>query len=81
MKHGCSILVILFGLAGPLAGYIDTAPTLGRIIQESNFIVVLEVSQVSREKRVIVYRKVADLKGGTTQTIFRHQITERTASA
>ncbi len=81
MKQACSILVILFGLAGPLAGYIDTAPTLGRIIQESNFIVVLEVSQVSREKRVIVYRKVADLKGETTADHLPTPDYRRTASA
>ena len=76
MKQACSTVATLLVLAGPIAAYIDTAPTLGRIIQESTSIVVLEVSQVSREKRVIVYRKVADLKGETPQNVFRHQITD-----
>ena len=75
MKRFFSILLSAFTFVAPLAAYIDTAPTLGRIIQESNSIVVLEVVQVSREKRVIVYRKVGDLKGQTADSSIRHQIT------
>src|SRR5260370_31014189 len=70
-------------LAGALAvmtsraqAYIDTAPTLGRLLNDSTNVVVLQVEKVSKERRVIVYRKVADLKGVSAGEQVKHKITD-----
>ena len=51
----------LVGLATPAWAYIDASPTLASLTKAATNIVVLRVEKVSREKRVIIYRKVADL--------------------
>src|SRR5438309_3107152 len=66
--------VFVCGLAGPAWAYIDAGPTLGRIIQDSTHIVVLQVDNVDKEKGIIVYKKVADLKGESDSAQFKHRI-------
>jgi HEAT repeat protein len=48
---------------------------LGRVINQSTRIVVLQVERVSREKQVVVYKKVADLKGSSDDVV-KHQLTD-----
>jgi HEAT repeat protein len=55
--------------------YIDATPTLGQLMKDSTDIVLLEVLKVNPEKRVILYKKVADLKGTRSGDEMRHQIT------
>jgi HEAT repeat protein len=74
MKRLC--WVIWLALAGKANAYIDSAPTLGRIINESTNIVVLQVEKVSKDKRVIIYRKIADLKGSDPSRRVKHLIRE-----
>src|SRR5262249_28331311 len=50
--------------------------SLGEIIKESTTITVLEVHKVSQEKRVIVYKKLTDLKGKDPDAILRHHIAD-----
>src|SRR5262245_5123700 len=57
----CTALVAITWTA-PAGGYIDAAPTLGSLVQDSTNIVVLQVDRVSREKGVIIFRTVAELK-------------------
>jgi HEAT repeat protein len=52
--------------------YIDVSPTLGRLVNDSASIVLLEVEKASPEKRIIIYRKVADLKGSYPQQQVKH---------
>src|SRR5262249_12404948 len=47
----------------------------GRLVKDSTHIYVIEVEKVSKEKRVIIYRKVADLKGKSAPEI-KHAIGE-----
>jgi hypothetical protein len=66
VKRTLVCLAVLLGLPGARAGaYVDhmSGFTLGCVIEHSPTIVVLEVEKVSLEKRVIVFKKVADLKG------------------
>jgi HEAT repeat protein len=74
MKRLLSIL-LLTSFAAPARAYIDVTPTLGRLVKDSSNIVLLRVERVSREKRVILYRKVADLKGHSAGDPIRHQLT------
>jgi HEAT repeats len=62
----------------PARAYIDIQPTLGRIINESQWIALVRVEKVSRAKRAIIYSKVTDLRGkwpGDGAAI-RHQLTD-----
>ncbi|HVR86802.1 MAG TPA: HEAT repeat domain-containing protein [Planctomycetota bacterium] len=67
--------VALFLSARGVHPYIDATPTLGQIMKDSTDIVVLEVEKVNAEKRIIIYKKAAGLKGTLPGDEMRHQIT------
>jgi HEAT repeat protein len=69
-------LIVLLGLPSPTPAYIDASPTLGRLLKDSTNIVVLRVEKVSKDKRAIIYTKVADLKGKYAADQFKHQLTD-----
>ncbi|HLY07741.1 MAG TPA: HEAT repeat domain-containing protein [Planctomycetota bacterium] len=71
LKAGVTLLV----MASWAHAYIDATPTLGKLMKDSSDIVVLEVVKVNPEKRIIIYKKVADLKGTPSGDEVRHQIT------
>src|SRR5207249_1428752 len=78
MNRLLSAATVLFGLATPSWAYIDRPPTLGRLVQfDATHIVVMRVEKVSKEKQVLVYQKVADLKGKYPGDRIRHHITRR----
>jgi HEAT repeat protein len=58
----------------PARAYVDLAPTLGRIVRESQTITVVEVQRFSREKGAVLLKKVRDLKGQTGDDPVRHQL-------
>src|SRR5437763_10269604 len=76
MKRLLCAAGVLCGLARPAWGYIDASPTLGKVIKDSTNIVVLRVEKVSRGKRIIIYEKVADLKGRHPTDRVKHHITD-----
>ena len=64
MKRFVWVLALAWWLWPPAASaVIEVIPTLGQVINDATHIVVLEVEKVSLEKRVIIYKKLADLKG------------------
>gem|GEM_PF-1369856 len=63
-------------MTAPAWAYIDAAPTLGRLIQDAAEITVLEVVKLDRSKRVIIFRKLGDLKGQSTNDVIKQQITD-----
>ncbi len=73
-----STLVLFASLASasPSWGYFGAIPTLGKIISESKQIAVLEVDKVSREKQVVIFKKVADLKGTGAPDTANHKLTD-----
>src|SRR5438552_7842220 len=54
--------------------YVDLAPTLARIVRESQSITVVEVDRFSAEKGVVVLKKVQDLKGETGNDPAKHEL-------
>src|ERR1700675_4908076 len=66
-------LALVFSTA-PAWGYLGIFQSLGQVTSDAKFIVVLEVEQVSRENKVIVYKKVADLKGSYAHLQVKHHI-------
>src|SRR6202011_1893600 len=65
-------------LSAPVArAYIEVPYTLGRICQESTNIVVVEVVKVNKEKGLIIYKKLEDLKGKHPKDEIKHNIGQR----
>jgi hypothetical protein len=63
MKRTLSLMLIVLATPTQARAYIGAIPTLGKITSDSSQIVVLQVDKVSRERQVIIFKKVADLKG------------------
>jgi HEAT repeat protein len=69
------LMVVLAWLLVPGAtawAYVDLAPTLGRIVRESQEITLAEVDRFSRDKGAVILRKVRDLKGQTGAEPIKH---------
>ena len=64
---------ILF-VAPSARAYVEAPYTLGRLIQESSNVLLMRVEKVDREKNLIIYRKVKDLKGVHPTDIIKHNI-------
>jgi len=58
--------------AWSVSAYVDLAPTLSRIIRESQTITVAEVVRFSSEKGAVILKKVRDLKGESSADEFKH---------
>ena len=60
--------------AAPVLSYIDLAPTLSKIIAESDRIALAEVVLYSREKRVVLLKEVRTMKGASSPDPIRHRV-------
>src|SRR5262249_10504987 len=69
-------LLIVLGTAAPSWAYIAALPTLGKVIKDANNIAVLRVDQVSRDKQVVIFSKVGDLKGKGAPEVMKHKLTD-----
>src|SRR5262245_56316817 len=59
----------------PANAYVDTPPTsLGALCDLSTHIIVARIEKFSPEKRVVIYRKVADLKGTCPTNVLKHPL-------
>src|SRR5690349_6618745 len=79
MKRVLSALLIVLGVATPSRAFLEVSPiipTLGRVVNQSTRIQVLQVDKVSREKQVIIYKKIADLKGKDADEVVKHKLTD-----
>ena len=76
MKRFLCAMILLFGTATQSRAFVDFSPTLGKVISQSDHITVLEVDKVNREKQVIVFKRVAELKGKGAPEVVKHQITD-----
>lgn len=54
--------------------YIEAPHSLGKIVGDSGNIVVLKVEKVDKERNIIVYSKVRDIKGTHPTNVVRHVI-------
>jgi len=58
----------------PAHGYVDLAPTLARVISESERIILVEVAAFSREKHVLVLKEVRAMRGALSSEAIRHVV-------
>ena len=74
-KSGLVIALTWWLLSGLEArAYVDLAPTLGRIVRESQTIIVAEVDRFSPEKGAVILKKVRDLKGQLEASPIKHSL-------
>jgi HEAT repeat protein len=76
MKRLLLTVPVVLAAVTPASAYIAAMPTLGKIITDSRHIAVLEVDKVSREKQVVIFKKVADLKGKGSADVVKHKLTD-----
>ncbi len=62
MLLSVSLLTWLVG-SSPAWAYIEVPHSLGRCVHESTNIVLVELVRVNKEKNLLIYKKVADIKG------------------
>jgi HEAT repeat protein len=67
-------LFFLAGWAQSVHAYVDRAASLAQLIRESDSIVVVEVSKFNRENGGVILNKIQELKGKTSNTQFKHQL-------
>ncbi|MCY3023716.1 MAG: VCBS repeat-containing protein, partial [Planctomycetota bacterium] len=67
-------LVLVAWFSQPTNAYIEAAYTLGKVMVESTNIVVLTVESVDKQKNIIIYRKIRDLKGTHPGETVKHNI-------
>jgi hypothetical protein len=58
----------------PALAYVEAPHSLGLICQLSTNIVVVRVEKVDKEKNLIIYRKVRDIKGTHPTDVIKHNI-------
>jgi HEAT repeat protein len=61
-------------MATPAWGYLGLLQSLGQTINDAKHIVVLQVDKVNPEKKVIIFKKVADLKGTHPTPEIKHHV-------
>jgi hypothetical protein len=77
MRTSALATVALLLAASWVAGYVEAPHTLGRCVAESSNVVLLEVTKVNKDKNLIYYKKVQDLKGKEPQAEIKHNIGKR----
>src|SRR4029434_8408411 len=71
-----ALLVALSVRERPAYAYVEAAYSLGRLVTESTNILLVRCEKVDKERRLIIYRKVADIKGVHPGEVIKHQITD-----
>jgi hypothetical protein len=61
----------------PARAYVEAPYTLGRTCQESTNVVLVEVVRVNKDKGLILYKKIQDLKGRHPEEQIKHNIGRR----
>jgi hypothetical protein len=69
-----SVLVALGVAATSAHAYIEAPYSLGQVCNESTTITLVEVTKVNKEKNLILFKKVQDIKGKHPQDVIKHNI-------
>ena len=74
--HRKSLLstLIVVGVSTFARAYVEAPMTLGSVIAQSTNVCVVQVMKVDKAQNLIIYQKVADLKGKHNQELIKHSI-------
>src|SRR5271165_3747625 len=67
-------VVLLTVAVRPGAAYVEERYTLARVLNESTNILVLKVEKVNKERKLIYYKKLFDLKGKHPTDVIKHNV-------
>lgn len=70
---GLAVLLVVI-TPRPAPGWIEAPMSLGAVVAQSQVICTMTVTQVDREKNLVIYRKTQDLKGKHPQEVIKHNI-------
>src|SRR5262249_17477651 len=70
-------LALAWAVPLPAPAYIEAPYSLGRVCHESTHVVLMEVTRVPKEKGLIFYKKVKDLKGNHGEQEIKQNIGKR----
>jgi hypothetical protein len=71
----CVAALLLMLVPAPEAtAYVEAAHSFGQVVQLSSNIMVVQVEKVDKEKNMIIYRKLEDLKGKHPTDVIKHNI-------
>jgi hypothetical protein len=76
----CFFYFLAFAIAAlltnprPAPAYVEAPQSLGSVVNQSTNIVLMTVSKVDKEKNLIIFQKVQDIKGKHPQDVIRHNI-------
>ncbi len=69
-----ALAFVSLAFAGPAFGYVEAPMSLGSVIQQSTAICSMVVTKVDQTNNIIIFQKVADLKGKHPQDTIKHNI-------
>jgi hypothetical protein len=67
-------VAVCFASPRSAPAYVEVPITLGDIVRQSTNIVQMQITKVDREKNLIIYTKLQDIKGKHPQTEIKHNI-------
>jgi len=70
-------VLLSFSLAAPAYAYIEAPHSLGKCVNDSSNVVLVELSKVNKEKNLLIYKKVSDIKGKHAGEEIKHNIGQR----
>ena len=77
MRRALSVALPFLTLATPAGAYIEAPHSLGRCVHESSNVVLVELTKVSADKNLLVFKKVSDIKGKFPTAEIKHNIGKR----
>src|SRR5271157_313049 len=66
--------LVLTWLVSPSLAYVEAPMSLGSVLAQSSNVVLMRVELVDKEKNLIVFRKVHDIKGVHNTDVIKHNI-------
>src|SRR4051812_15042530 len=69
-----AVLMVLCVKDRPAHAYVEIPYTIGRVINEATNVCVMRVEKVDKERNLIIFTKVADLKGKHPTEQIKHNI-------
>src|SRR5262249_48294947 len=74
MKPLVLSLAVFFLSTAQSRAYVEAPYSLGQVIEESTNVVLVEVVKVNKEKNLIIFKKVEDIKGKHPDQQIKHNI-------
>src|SRR5262249_42299133 len=69
-----AIVALIALLPGPSRAYVEAPHSFGQVVALSTNVVLVRIEQVDKQKRIIIYRKVRDIKGKHPTEVIRHNL-------